>query len=126
MATLRFIGYLLYRHYKKVKYNSVPYFSTICAMTLLAFFHVMQILILTNTAAQVITYKQTDDLMTKRLAILWVMLPIGLTLCFLLPKKLLNELKYEDVKVRRGYIYLITYGIISFAMIFIIALFRSL
>jgi hypothetical protein len=121
MATLRFIGYLLFRHYNKTKYNSVPYFSTICAMTLLAFFHVMQILILTNTTAQIITYKPTDDLLTKRLAILWIMLPIGLIIYFLLPKKLLRTLKFDEAKIKRGYIYLITYGILSFSLIFIFA-----
>jgi len=125
MKILRFVGHILFRHYSKAKYNSVPYFSTICVLTLFAFFHVMQVLILTDSVKQYISYKQTDDLLTKRLAILWVMLPIGLTLYFLLPQKLLRTLKYEESKIRSGYIYLITYGIFSFAMIFILAILKA-
>ena len=124
MKTLRFVGHIIYRHYSKEKYNSVPYFSTICALTLLVFFHVMQILILTDTVNQFINYKPSDDLLTKRLALLWIMLPIGLLLYFLLPQKLLKTLKYDELKVKSGYIYLIIYGIASFAMIIVLAILK--
>ena len=80
---------------------------------------------MTNTTEQIITYKPTDDLMTKRLAILWIMLPIGLTIYFLLPKKLLRTLKFDEEKINRGYIYLIIYSILSFALIFIFAILKS-
>ncbi len=124
MKTLKFVAHILYKHYSKGKYNSVPYFSTICALTLFAFFHVMQILILTDSVKQFISYKATDDLWTKSLGILWIMLPIGLTLYFLLPQKQLRVLKYDESKIKHGYIYLIIYGLASFAMVFILTLLK--
>jgi len=125
MKTLQFVGYLFFRYYSKGRYNYSPYFRMLCSMTLLGFFHLLQIFILTNSVKKYINYSPGDDLWTKRLAVLWIMLPIGLVLYLLLPPKTLNTLKYEEEEIRRGYFYLITYIILSFALIFILAFLQT-
>ena len=128
MKTIKFVGYLFYRYYSKGPRASIPYFSALCSMTTLGFFHLFQIMIVFNKV-YLIPINVGDDKFSKRIAILLVMIPIYLLMTRLFKKNdihLMKE-KYElnQDKISRGNISLIAYTIISFAFIFILATLKN-
>ncbi len=123
MKTIKFVGYLFYRYYSKGSRDNIPYFSTICSMTLIGFMHFMQVLILLNKV-ELIPIKSSDHNLVKRIIIFFVMLPIYFLMTQLFRKKDIEPLKenydYNWDKVFKGNVWLVTYIIRSFALIFVL------
>ena len=124
MKTIKFVGYLFYRYYSKGSRDNIPYFSTICSMTLIGFMHFMQVLILLDKV-ELIPIKSSDHNLVKRIIIFFVMLPIYLLMTQLFRKKDIEPLKenydYNWDKVFKGNVWLVRYIILSFALIFVLA-----
>jgi hypothetical protein len=128
MKTIKFVGYLFYRYYSKGPRAGIPYFSTMGSMTLLGFMHLMQILILLNKV-DLIQRNSTDDGLTKRIIIFFVMLPIYFLMTRLFKKSDIEPLKekYDKHwdKVFSGNVWLIIYCILSFTLIIVLALWKK-
>jgi hypothetical protein len=128
MKTIKFVGYLFYRYYSKGSRASIPYFSTMGSMTLLGFMHLMQILILLNKGG-FIPINNTDDKLTKRIIIFFVMLPIYFLMTRAFKKSDIELLKkkYDNNwdKVFSGNVWLIIYCILSFSLIFVLAFWKK-
>ena len=124
MKTIQFIGYLFFRYYSKGATANIPYFSTICAMSLLAFFHLVQILILVGKM-NLIPIDSSDNNFIKRFKMLLVMIPISLVMTQLFRKRDIPRLQntYEDNwhKISNGNIWLIAYLVLSFSLMFVLA-----
>lgn len=124
MKTIKFVGYLFYRYYSKGPRANIPYFSTICAMTLLGYIHFFQLLILINKTDLIPTSSE-DNKLTKRIIIFFVLLPIYFLMTRLFRKSDIEPLKekydYNSDKIFSGRVWLIIYIILSFSMIFILA-----
>ncbi len=128
MKTIKFLGYLFYRYYSKGSRANIPYFSTMCSMTLLGFMHFMQIFIMLDKVS-LIPINSSDDKLTKRLLVFLVMLPIYFVMTLLFKKSDIEPLKvkydYNWDKVFEGNVWLIVYIIVSFALIFILAFWKK-
>jgi uncharacterized membrane protein HdeD (DUF308 family) len=128
MKTIKFVGYLFYRYYSKGPRANIPYFSTVCAMTLLGFLHLMQGLLLFDKV-DLIPANSSDSKATKWLIMLLVMLPIYLLMTGLFKKVDVVPLKekydYNWEKVFRGNVWLTVYIIISFALVIILAILKK-
>ncbi len=125
MKTIKFAAFLFYRYYSGGRRpDSAPFFSTMLSMTLLGFMHLIQVLIIFDKM-DLISISPTDSKGTKRFIIFLVMLPIYLLLNLLIKKKDLEEVKerneYNWDKVFNGNVWLIVYMILSFALIFVLA-----
>jgi hypothetical protein len=120
MKILRFVSYLLFRHYSKVKYNPNPYLSTICILSIFAYFHLLQFLIITKTL-KYFTSNGIDDSFIKKYFLVWILIPFGLLFSLLIPKKDLRKTRIEVENLKYAYIKLITYAVISFLLVFILA-----
>jgi hypothetical protein len=128
MNTIKFIGYLFYRYYTKPPKATIPYFRTLCSLSLLAFMHLMQILILINKT-DLIPIKSSDDKLTKRIIMFFVFIPIYLLMTRLFKKTDIEPLKekYDNNsdKVYSGNVCLIIYIILSMVLIGVLAFWKK-
>ena len=127
MKTIKFVGYLFYRYYSKGPRANIPYFSTMCSMTLMGFMHLIQILILLDKVS-IIPINSSDDKLTKRLIMFLIMVPIYFLMTSLFKKSDIEPLKekydYNWDKVFNGNVWLVIYIILSFALIFVLAIWK--
>lgn len=125
MKPIRFVAFLFYRYYSCGRWpDSNPYFRTMCSLTLLAFIHLIQVLIILDQVS-LIPINDSDGKGVKRMVIFFVMLPIYLLMTRLVKKKQLEEMKeeysYSWDKVFKWNVWLVVYIILSFSFIFILA-----
>jgi len=127
MKTFKFISYLFYRYYSTGGTKDIPYFSTLCALVGIAMLHILQILAIFNGmdllpasgaapgTARLIKYFE------------WALLTAPLFLLFflLIKKDELQSMHYDESKIKRGYIYLIIYIVLSFAFLMFLALLKK-
>lgn len=121
MNTLKFVMYILYRYYSKGGTKDIPYFSALCAVVLLIYIHVFQILIILDKVDAILPMKEDDDRVVKYLKLGFFLLPVFLIVYLLVRPKDLENASYDESKVKRGGIYLIIYSIISFILLFVLA-----
>ncbi len=120
MKLIKFAAFLFYRYYSGGRRpDSSPYFRTICTMTLLAFIHLMQVLIAIDKVG-LIPIASADGKTAKQFILFLIMLPIYLLLSQLVRKKELEEMKevyfYNWDGVFNGYVWLFVYMIFSFLL----------
>ena len=120
MKTIKFTAFLFYRYYSTGATKDIPYFSTLCAMAMIAFMHLMQLLILTHQVDRFIPIKSTDTKTTKYLIMALVLLPIFLLLSLILKKEELKSLSYPADKIRKGNIFLVAYIVLTMALLIIL------
>lgn len=125
MKPIRFAAFLFYRYYSGGRRpDSSPYFRTMCSMTVLAFMHLMQILIVFDKMS-LIPINASDGKATKRIIFFMIMLPIYLLMTQLVKKKQLDQMKeeysYSWDKIFNWNVWLIVYMISSFSLIFILS-----
>lgn len=118
MKTLKFISYLFYRYYSKGGTKYVPYFSTLCAIAMIILLHIFQLLVIFNGmnlfpsgatpgSARLIRYLEMGLLLV----------PLFLLLSVLIKKRELQSLQYDESKIKQGSIYLISYIVLSVALL---------
>lgn len=121
MATLNFIMYLFFRYYSTGPTRSIAYFKALSAVAFLIYFHIFQILIIIGQVDNVIPINEGDFQITKYWKMALFLLPIFLLLYFLIKPQDLQDLEYDESKIKRGNIYLIVYCISSFILLFVLA-----
>lgn len=125
MKIIKFTAYLLYRYYSKHGFaRDMPYLTTISVLTLLFFIHICQIFILFN-----ITYLIPTDGSQLKIENYFkmglFMLPIGFLFSFLIKKEELITDNYNDKTIKKGYMILIAYFILSFAFLMFLAFLKK-
>lgn len=121
MKLLKFTMFLFYRYYSKGRSKGSAYFSALCAVVLLIYMHVFQILIVLDKVDEIIPLKKDDDPDIKDLKMGLFLLPFFLIVRYLVKPKDLRVAKYDEDKVRRSGIYLVIYCILSFVLLFALA-----
>lgn len=128
MKIIKFVGYLFYRYYSNGPRANIPYFNTTAAMTFLGYMHLMQILILLDKI-DLIPIDSSDGKTKKYFIFLLVMLPIYFVMILLFKKSDIKPLKekyeYNWDKVFKGNVWLVIYIIVSFTLIFILAIWKK-
>jgi hypothetical protein len=95
-------------------------FSTILALTMLAYLHLFQVLIVLDRV-DLLPLSKDDTRFEKRVGVALVMAPIAIVLAFMVRKKDINEIAaaYQDrqEEISRGNKFLIAYSVLSFALL---------
>lgn len=124
MKILKFVSFLFYKYYSVGPTSRIPYFSTLCALVLLFYIHLVQILILIDGMDLI----PTDGSQAKAgnfLKLGLFMAPFFLLFGLLIKESELKKLKYSEQKIKKGYIFLIIYIIFSFAVMILLALYKK-
>ena len=123
MRIIKFAAFLFYRYYSTGHTSDIKYFSTLCALTLLSFIHVFQLLILFDII-WIIPQGHKNKIST-RLEMVLFLLPIFLIFRLLIREPELKQMNYAPRVIKRGYLWLIVYAVISFALFGILAFFKK-
>lgn len=124
MKTLKFVMFILYRYYSKGGTRDIPYFSSLCAIVLLIYLHIFQVLILLDKVDEVLPMKSDDERGIKYFKLAVFLLPVFLVVAFLVKPRDLKDMQYDEQKVKWGGIYLILYAISSFTLLFVLILLK--
>ncbi|MDP4264024.1 MAG: hypothetical protein Q8941_15960 [Bacteroidota bacterium] len=126
MKTIKFVAYLFYRYYSTTKgfAKDIPYAATLGALVLLAYLHIFQIFALLNITNLIPTNGSQMKVSNYFIMGLF-MLPVLIFFFAIIKKRELQRLQYDDKRIKRGYIYLIGYIILSFSFLMLLAIFRK-
>jgi hypothetical protein len=125
MKTIKFVAYLFYRYYATTRgfARDIPYVATLGALVLLAYLHICQILVLLDRT-DIIPTDGSQFKFSNYIKMGLFLLPIFIAIFPFVKKRELQELKYSDQKIKRGYIYLIGYIVLSFSILMVLAVLR--
>lgn len=125
MRVVKFVAYLFYRYYSSSgPRKGIPYFSTLCALVLLFYIHLIQLLILLNIV-NIIPIQDGNTNVGKFFKMALFLSPIFFLFVTLIKKSELQSMQYEEQKVKKGNIYLIVYIVLSFSFMIFLALVRK-
>lgn len=116
MKTIKFIAYLFYRYYSTGATKDIPYVSTLCALVMLLGLHIFQVLVLLNKVNLLPTSTENTRALNF-LIIALCLVPIFLLMAFVVRKSDLQELRYEENRIKKGNLFLIIYIIASIALL---------
>lgn len=122
MRTIKFIAYLFYRYYSTGATKDIPYFSTLCAMVMLFGLHVFQILILVNKNGLLPTNNNRFENFIK---IIVYLIPVFLLFTYVIKRSDLQEMNYDEGKIKKGNIVLIVYILASIALLVVLMLIKT-
>jgi hypothetical protein len=130
MKTIKFAAFLFYRYYSGGRRpDSTPFFRTKLSMTLLGFMHLMQLLVILDKVNDYIPTSTSYGRGMNKIIMFFVMLPIYFLVSLLIKKKDMDELDekyaYDWDKVFNGNVWLVVYIIVSFALIFVLAIWKK-
>lgn len=127
MKTIKFISFLFYRYYSTGATKSIPYFSTLCALAMLIGLHIFQLVVLFN-ATNLLPVSGADPGMPRLMAYFkWALItsPLFIGMLFLIKKSELQSMHYDESKIKRGYVYLIIYIVLSVALLILLSLYKK-
>ena len=110
MRVFKYVAFLFYRYYSEGKWSNAEtaFFRTKCSLTLLAWFHLVQITLL---------MKKTELIFQSQLSTIISMIPIFILISLFLRENELEELRekysYEWDKVFDSNVWLVVYSILS-------------
>ncbi len=117
MKTFRFVFFLFYRYYSKRGTKAIPYFSTLCAISLLFFLHVLQLLIIFDAMDYFpISGNESRILRYGKIALLSI--PVFLIISFLVRPKEVRNMSYDEAKIKKGNILLLLYVLAAVVLLF--------
>jgi hypothetical protein len=116
MKTLKFVAYLFYRYYSTGATKDIPYFSTLCALVMLFGLHMFQILVITDQMGMLAT-KSTNTRAANFFLITLFLVPVFLLMALLVKREDLKKICYEEKEIKRGYLFLILYTVLSIALL---------
>lgn len=125
MKVIKFVAFLFYRYYSTGGTRRIPYFSTLCALAMMFYIHLFQILILIDRVEDIIPGGSNETRPIKYLKMGLFFLPIFLLLAYFIRKKELAQMNYDRLIVRKGYFYLVGYLILSFAILIFLILYKK-
>src|SRR5688572_30213409 len=121
MKTIKFTAFLFYRYYSTGTTKDIPYFSTLCAMAMIAFMHLYQVFVLTNLYETIIGTNSTDSRLTRYFIMAIVALPLLVFIRLLINESEIKNLQYPQAKIKKGNVILITYLVITIVLLIAIA-----
>jgi hypothetical protein len=122
MKTVKFVAYLFFRYYSTGPRKEIPYFSTVAALAVLFYIHLVQVLIIFN-GMNLIPGKGDGSRIWEYFKMALFITPVFLLIMLFIRKPELQVMHYDDQKIKQGNINLVVYIILSFAfMIFLILL----
>ncbi len=124
MQNIKFILYLFYKYYSKGSTKSIAYFSALCAMVLLIYINVFEILILLNKV-NILPFARSDSRIEKYAKMALLSLPVFLIIAFFIRPDELQKSYYQVEKVKKGGVYLICYILISMIILFVSMFFNA-
>lgn len=116
MKTLKFVMYLFYRYYSTGGTSRIPYFSALCAMVMIIYIHIFQLLIIFDKV-NLLSIVDSDTRIEKYGKIALFLLPIFFVVAFLVQPKSIKKLNYDEGKIRKGNLYLIVYIVFNFLLL---------
>jgi hypothetical protein len=125
MKIIKFVAFLFYRYYSTGGTRRVPYFSTLCALSMILYIHLFQVLILINRVDDIIPGGGNETRPIKYLEMGLFFVPIFLLVAFFIRKKELEQMNYDKSIIRKGYFFLIGYLILSFAILVLLILYKK-
>jgi hypothetical protein len=121
---MRFVAYLFYRYYSTGPTKDIPYFSTLCALVMLLGLHIFQVLVLFDKVS-ILPTSTRNTRAENFIVIALCLIPIFLLMAFLIRKSDLQEMNYEESKIKRGNMLLIIYVVSSIALLLFLILIRN-
>lgn len=116
MKTLRFVFFLLYRYYSKGGTKVIPYFSTLCAVSLLFFVHVFQLLLIFNVF-EYFPISGSENRIIRYGKIALISVPVFIFFALLIKEKDIKNAYYEEEKIKKGNLFLLGYAILSVCLL---------
>lgn len=124
MKLVKFIAYLFYRYYSTGPTKDIPYFSTLCALVMLAGLHIFQIIVLFGYQNSIPT--NVNNTRVENFIIVAVcLIPIFILMAFLIRKSDLQAMSYDENKIKKGNILLILYIVSSVALLLLLVLIKK-
>src|SRR5436309_10695886 len=123
MKTIKFAAYLFYRYYSTGPTKDIPYVSTLCALAMIVFMHLFQVLILIHQVDTFFPFKSTDNRLTKYLFMALIFLPIFFLLRLFIKREELQSMSFPKDKIKRGNILLIAYVVLTMALLIVLMVF---
>lgn len=123
MKLLKFVTYLFYKYYSTGPTKQIPYLSSILAVGMLCFIHVAQIFILFNWI-KILPQGYKSELSTWLKMALFIA-PIFLLLALLIKKPNVDSQVYSENKIKKGYLWLIVYIIVSISTLVLLIMYKK-
>ncbi len=111
MKTIQFVAYLFYKYYSKGATKSIPYFSTLSALVMLLILHLFQISAILFKGGSFLPSSTNNTRSENFIIVVICLFPIFLLMKAIIKKEDLQQMHYEQSKIRRGAIFLIIYMI---------------
>jgi hypothetical protein len=123
MKLVKFLAYLFYRYFSESgPRRDIPYFCTLLSLTLLFYLHLLQISILL-TRMGIIPINNADGRTVRFGKMALIMLPIFLVFLALIRKSKLKLMRYEERRVKKAYVFLLVYILLSVTLTIIMVKF---
>lgn len=119
MKTIKFVAYLFYRYYSTGPRSDIRYFSTIGVLTFLFFIHLAQVLLLFDSTNIIPQGHKSQISSWIKMALF--LLPIFLVFRGLIKESELKEMNYDTYIIKKEYVWLIVYIILSVALFILLA-----
>ena len=132
MAHIRFAFYLVYRWYKMtgqiyyVKTGRTPagaYLATICAYLAILTLNIFTLTVLFHLPGFFPDASASLPVWFLKLALVYF-IPGYLIITRLVKEEDMEQVHYEEAKIRKGYVILLTYVVLSFAFLIIVEILR--
>lgn len=120
MKLLKFTAYLFYKYYSTGGTKDISYFSTIGVLCLLAYMHLVQILIIFNLPNILPEGHKSEIGAWIKMALFF--LPFYLVFSLLIKERELKQMHFNEKVVKQGYFWLIVYGLISLMLLVLLLL----
>ncbi len=117
-----FTLYLFYKYYNKGSSRTIAYEASIMALSFLIFMNLFALTILFSVNDDVYNFIRSDNGFMKIIKISILLLPPIITLRIFFKKANIIELKYEKTRIKNGNIFLLSYILISFIAIVVLAM----
>lgn len=126
MKTIEFVAYLFYKYYSTGPTRRIPYFSTLCALVMIIGIHLFQVLILLDRV-DIIPTDGSQRKIGNFLRMALFIAPIFLIVSLIIKRSNLEKMHdhYSKEKVKKGYVWLIGYIVISFALLVFLILYKK-
>jgi hypothetical protein len=113
MSTIRFAMFLLYRYYKHGRWEKLPYFHALCSIAFLLFLNIAAFLCFIKQALWL--FGGNKETFIIKFVLLFIVFVAASWI--VAPEQELQTAKHDDAKIRKGYLVLILYVLLSIALL---------
>lgn len=127
ISKMKFIAYLFYRYYATGPTKDIPYLSTLGAVFIMIFLHVMQLVVLLYLLfdIDVLGHSGETNRLKKFLLGALFVIPCLFLLRIYIREKDLKKMKYDKDKIKRGNRFLIIYIILNIALTTVLGMMKT-